>query len=132
MTGIAAIPYPPAEIMVTPNGPDKRQHPRVASQVRVRTPQSDAPLETINLSAGGLFCTSRTWVAPMTKLALSLELPGGAGNDGAVVEGEAIVVRTEPAAPTPDPSIYRIALFFSRMDDAHRRTLQTFLSSRAI
>jgi hypothetical protein len=40
------------------------------------------------------------------------------------------VVRTEPAAPSPDPSTYRIALFFSRMDDEHRRTLQTFLTSR--
>ena len=116
--------------MATPTRPDKRQHPRVASQVRVRTNSSDAPLETANLSAGGLFCTSRAWVAPMTRLALSLELPGSAGNGGAVVEGEAIVVRTEPAAPTPDPSTYRIALFFSRMDDDHRRTLQTFLTSR--
>jgi hypothetical protein len=116
--------------MTTPPGPDKRQHPRVDSQVRVRTTSSDAPLETINLSAGGLFCTSRTFVAPMTRLALSLELPGTAGIGGAVVQGEAVVVRTEPAAPSPDPSTYRIALFFSRMDDEHRRTLQTFLTSR--
>lgn len=116
--------------MTTDSRSDKRRHPRVTSQVRVRTPSTDAPLETINLSAGGLFCTSPAWVAPMTKLALSLELPGPAGNGGAVVEGEAIVVRTEPSAPAPDPSTYRIALFFSRMDDDHRRTLQAFLSSR--
>jgi len=116
--------------MATPTRPDKRQHPRVASQVRVRTTSSDAPLETINLSAGGLFCTSPAWVAPMTRLALSLELPAAAGSSGTVVEGEAIVVRTEPAAPSPDPSTYRIALFFSRMDDEHRRTLQTYLTSR--
>lgn len=116
--------------MTTSSRIDKRQHPRVTSQVRVRTPSTDAPLETINLSAGGLFCTSRAWVAPMTKLALSLELPGPGGNGGAIVEGEAIVVRTEPAAPAPDPSTYRIALFFSRMDDEHRRALQAFLTSR--
>lgn len=126
------ISYPRARPMNTPNAPEKRQHPRVDRRVRVRITASDAPLETINLSAGGLFCTSRAWVAPMTKLALSLELPGGAGDGGAVVEGEAIVVRTEPAAPLPDPSTYRIALFFSRMDDDHRRTLKTFLASRTI
>jgi hypothetical protein len=112
------------------NGPDKRQHPRIDRRVRVRTTAGDTPLETINLSAGGLFCTSRTWVAPMTRLALSLELPDAAGQNAAVVQGEAVVVRTEPSSPAPDPSTYRIALFFSRMDDEHRRTLQTFLTSR--
>lgn len=117
--------------MSMPNETDKRQHPRVDRSVRVRTTATDTPLQTINLSAGGLFCTSPAWVAPMTRLALSLELPGPAGDAATVVEGEAVVVRTEPAAPSPNPATYRIALFFARMDDAHRRTLQNFLSSRA-
>ncbi|HKQ97214.1 MAG TPA: PilZ domain-containing protein [Candidatus Polarisedimenticolia bacterium] len=117
--------------MTMPNGTDKRRHPRVDSNVRVRTTASDAPLTTLNLSAGGLFCTSPAWVAPMTRLALSLELPASNGDAATVIEGEAVVVRTEPEAPTPDPSTYRIALFFARMDDAHRRTLQNFLSSRS-
>ena len=112
--------------------PDKRQHPRVAQRLTVRAADgSDVSLETINLSAGGLFCTSPSWVAPMTRLALSLQLPSPTGNGDAVVRGEAVVVRTEPTAPTAaHAGGYRIALFFSRMDDDHRQTLQSFLKSR--
>ena len=114
--------------------PDKRQHPRVAHRLTVRSADGgDVSLETINLSAGGLFCTSPTWVAPMTRLALALKLPAPNGHGGgdAVVRGEAVVVRTEPTSPTPaHTGGYRIALFFSRMDDAHRETLQSYLKSR--
>jgi hypothetical protein len=117
-----------------PSTPDKRQHPRLAQRLTVRaTGGGGVALETINLSAGGLFCTSPDWVAPMTRMALSLELPapGGNGAGGAVVRGEAVVVRTEPTAPAAaHAGGYRIALFFSRMDDDHRQTLQTFLKSR--
>jgi PilZ domain-containing protein len=116
--------------------PEKRLHPRVSQRLTVHSSDgARVALETINLSAGGLFCTSPAWVAPMTRLALALELPGPSGNsDGtAVVRGEAVVVRTEPPAPVPNhDGGYRIALFFSRMDDAHRQTLQGFLKSRSI
>jgi len=112
--------------------PDKRSHPRFEKRIKVRaTGGDDLALETINLSSGGLFCTSPAWVAPMTRLALSLELPPATGNGGGgVVHGEAVVVRTEPSSPTANSGGYRIALFFSRMDDEHRRTLQTYLTSR--
>jgi len=113
--------------------PDKRHHPRIDQRLIVRaTDGAGVALETINLSAGGLFCTSQTWVAPMTRLALSLDLPAPPGNGGgALVRGEAVVVRTEPPAPSAaHKGGYRIALFFSRMDDDHRLALQTFLKSR--
>jgi hypothetical protein len=114
--------------------PDKRQHPRITQRLTVRAADgSDVALETINLSAGGLFCTSPSWVAPMTRLALSLELPAlpGKGGSAALVRGEAVVVRTEPPSPsTAHKGGYRVALFFSRLDDDHRQTLQTYLKSR--
>ena len=111
---------------------DKRQHPRVSHRIAVRAQQDGGvELETINLSVGGLFCTSPAWVAPMTRLALALQLPAARGDRPAVVEGEAVVVRTEPSAPTAaHRGGYRIALFFSRMDQDHRRALQRFLADR--
>ena len=114
--------------------PDKRQHPRVAQRLTVRAADgSGVALETINLSAGGRFCTSPSWVAPMTRLALSLELPAppGKGGRAALVSGEAVVVRTEPPSPsTAHKGGYRVALFFSRMDEEHREVLHTYLKSR--
>jgi hypothetical protein len=111
---------------------DKRKHPRVQERIAVRARHGgDVDLETINLSAGGLFCTSPAWVAPMTRLALALQLPSLRGDRYETVEGEAVVVRTEPEQPVEaHRGGYRIALFFARMDAEHRRTLQRFLHDR--
>ena len=86
-------------------------------------------LETIDLSAGGFSCTAPAFLAPMTKLAVSLLLPhaGPSKNGGDLVEGEAVVVRTEPAGAN-HTGHYRLALFFSRMEETHRHRLHLFLA----
>jgi hypothetical protein len=109
---------------------ENRLHPRISERLTVRRAEPDgAALETINLSAGGMFCTSSEYIAPMTRMALQMRLPGsGAGRP---IEGEAIVVRTEPPAPSAPPEGgYRIALYFSRLEEDDRKALQTFLQSR--
>jgi len=91
-------------------------------------------LETIDLSADGLSCTAPAFLPLMTKLAVSLVLPGqrpaaaDPENGQGMVSGEAVVVRTEPPAPVDGKATYRVALFFSRMDDADRRRLLDFLA----
>jgi len=109
---------------------EKRLHPRINERLTIRRAEDDgAALETINLSAGGMFCTSSEYIAPMTRMALEMRLPGTSA--GRAIEGEAIVVRTEPPAASPAPKGgYRIALYFSRLEDDDRRALQTFLQSR--
>jgi hypothetical protein len=108
---------------------EKRLHPRIDERLSIRSPQQGgAVLETINLSVGGMFCTSSEYIAPMTRMALEVRLPGDAGKP---IEGEAIVVRTEPPAAAAAPKGgYRIALYFSRLEDDDRHALQTFLQSR--
>jgi hypothetical protein len=112
---------------------DQRRHPRIAERLPVRSAHDGGVnLETIDLSAGGLSCNSPSYLAPMTKLALALQLPATGGNGAAVVEGEAVVVRTDPPqASSAHTGGYRIALFFSRMEEEHRRWLQEYLSSRS-
>jgi c-di-GMP-binding flagellar brake protein YcgR len=114
---------------------DERRHPRVAQRVRVRSSSREAvELETVDLSAGGLSCTAPAFLPLMTKMAISLVLPeprasgSDEGNGHETVNGEAIVVRTEPPAPVEGKATYRVALFFSRMDDADRRRLLDFLA----
>ena len=114
---------------------DERRHPRVAQRIRVWSSSREAvELETIDLSAGGLSCTAPAFLPLMTKMAVSLVLPDArlsvtdAGDGHDTVSGEAVVVRTEPAAPVEGKATYRVALFFSRMDDADRRRLLDFLA----
>ena len=111
--------------------PEKRRHPRKEQRLELRvTDDGGAALETINLSCGGILCSSAAWVAPMTRMAVSLRLPLAPPSQAAVVRGEAVVVRTEPAAQSSPKGGYHIALFFSRMDEEHRQALQQFLESR--
>lgn len=116
---------------------DKRRHPRVAQRIRVRSSSREAvELETIDLSAGGLSCTAPAFLPLMTKLAVSLVLPGHKSSvsgcdDGQVVKGEAVVVRTDPSSPVAGNGSYRVALFFSRMEDADRVRLLDFLARHA-
>lgn len=92
-------------------------------------------LETVDLSAGGLRCTAPVFIPPMTKLALSLVLPPLAGSGEGrqqTVQGEAVVVRTEPdGAHRKSIGPFHVALFFSRMDEVDRQKLQEFLLIRA-
>jgi c-di-GMP-binding flagellar brake protein YcgR len=113
---------------------DKRRHPRVAQRIRVRSSSREAvELETIDLSAGGLSCTAPAFLPLMTKLAVSLVLPGhkssvSGSDDSQLVNGEAIVVRTDPSSPVEGNGSYRVALFFSRMESADRERLVDFLA----
>jgi len=114
---------------------DKRRHPRVAHRMQVRSSSREAvELETLDLSAGGLSCTAPAFLPLMTKLAVSLVLPGTRSaaaepeNGHETVNGEAVVVRTDPPAPIGGQATYRVALFFSRMDDSDRRRLHDFLA----
>ena len=114
---------------------DKRRHPRIAQRLKVESSSREPrlELETIDLSVGGLRCTAPVFLAPMTKMALSLVLPsapGAAAGEEQVVRGEAVVVRSDPPAPASPGALYRVALFFSRMDEADRQRLQEFLKSR--
>ena len=119
-----------------PHSVDKRRHPRVSHKMRVQSSHREAvELETIDVSAGGLRCSSPLFIPPMTKMALSLILPskaGGGRNGDQVVNGEAVVVRTDPAVPHAPPANggYRVALFFSRMDDSDRQILADWLRNR--
>ncbi|HET6278064.1 MAG TPA: PilZ domain-containing protein [Candidatus Polarisedimenticolia bacterium] len=108
---------------------EKRRHPRVAKRIRVRSRFEGAvELETVDLSIGGLSCTAPMSLPVMTRLALQLNLPDNGGSDREqVIEGEAVVVRSELSTSPQEPG-YRIALFFSRMEERHRTSLVEYLN----
>ena len=114
---------------------DKRRHRRIVQRLRVRSHDEDAlELETIDLSAGGFSCTSPVHLAPMTKVALSLILPQTRSKPTQrerVVNSEAVVVRAEPSSgASSNGGPFRLALFFSRMEEEDRQLLREFLKTR--
>lgn len=113
---------------------EKRRHPRINQRLRVNSldRQAKLELETIDLSAGGLRCKAPAYLAPMTKMELSLILPAaGSTITEQVIRGEAVVVRSEPLTAEPaNDGTYRVALFFSKMEQADRDKLNAFLKDR--
>jgi hypothetical protein len=90
-------------------------------------------VETINVSANGVYFASRGYIAPLTRVEIVLVLPepGGAAS-GATreVSCEGVVVRTEPESPREGVSRYDIACFFTSIDEADRTHLESYILSQ--
>jgi hypothetical protein len=115
---------------------DRRRGERVDAKLtlRVDLPASGevADLETINISTSGVYFRSDHFIAPMTKLAMALEL-SVSGDDGGeatveVLRCEGLVVRTLPEEPDPALDAYEVAVFFTGVDPEGKRILEDHIS----
>jgi len=87
-------------------------------------------VETINVSANGVYFTSPSYIAPLTRLEIVLVLPetsGGRSERKQEVSCEGVVVRTEPETQKPGHSSYDIACFFTGISEADREHLESYI-----
>ena len=87
--------------------------------------------ETQNISANGVYCTSLHYLAPASKVALTIVLPRLPGMPGAkeLIKCEGIVVRCEPAAKRGERR-YELACMFSGLDERRRMLIEEFVTWR--
>ena len=118
------------------SGSERRAHRRVAARF-VLEGSPDAPghvarMVASNLSMAGLQCTSSADFPELTRLAVRLELPfDGHDSPTAPVEVEAVVVRREETESSSSAEgRFRLALFFTKVDDTAKRRLASFLEAR--
>lgn len=107
------------------------------SRVDLRLPIELAPagegqdavsVSTINIGAGGVYLEVPRFIAPLTKLAVSMSIPGPtAGEEPVLLETEAIVVRTLPEAEEGGQTTYEIACAFLDLQDAHRDAINRYI-----
>lgn len=87
-----------------------------------------AGLETINISASGVYFRSPRYLEPMTKLAMSLELSVPGPDEDMVtqklVECHGLVVRVQPEQAEPQCEDYEVAVFFTWIDPEGQAVLQ--------
>ncbi|HEX6853066.1 MAG TPA: PilZ domain-containing protein [Candidatus Polarisedimenticolaceae bacterium] len=89
-----------------------------------------ARMTASDLSLGGLYCSSTHDFPEMTRLAVRMLLPNGAGPEP--VDAEAVVVRRKKLkSPTGNGPRFELALFFTHVDDAGRERLARFLAAGA-
>lgn len=116
-------------------GRERRQSARVSAQVALQLgglddsiPGESLTTESINVGAEGVYCHVGHFIAPLTKLQLTMVLPirdrkGQSRNE--VVKTDAVVVRCQPAGS--ESSGYRIACFFTGLEPAAREVLQDYV-----
>jgi hypothetical protein len=90
-------------------------------------------VETINVSANGVYFASKSYIAPLTRVEIVLVLPvSGEGQRAGTreVACEGVVVRTEPESPQKGVSRYDIACFFTSIDPGDRSHLESYILSQ--
>jgi len=88
-------------------------------------------LATVNVSASGLYFHAKNWIEPMTKLALSFDVPVDSEDATAIrpVECEGIVVRVMPEEPESHDDTYEVAVFFTTIDAESLHHLECYLEN---
>ena len=116
---------------------ERRRSQRVDARLRLQVyldPEAEATdLETINISTSGVYFRTGHFIAPMTKLALGLELavPGSAGGEDrelALVQCQGLVVRIQPEAEIPAGGEYEVAVFFTWIEPDGQAILEEHIN----
>jgi len=108
-----------------------------ALSMRVEGPPSDGQLmqivtESQNISASGVYCSTPHYLAPLSKVALTIVLPGLPGARGArrLLKCSGVVVRCHAAARPLGDRKYELACCFTGLDERHRCVLEEFVAWR--
>ena len=96
--------------------------------------EAEAPqvvTESQNISASGVYCMSSQYLAPLSKVALTIVLPKVPGTRTAkeLIKCEGIVVRCEQT-PKRSERPYQLACMFSDLDDDLRSRIDSFVTWR--
>jgi c-di-GMP-binding flagellar brake protein YcgR len=101
---------------------------RLAMEVRVNDTDT-ARVESLNVSANGVYFSSNSYIPVLTRLDITLDLPPaeGAETGGGTVVCSGVVVRTEPEEEQPGTSEYQIACYFTSIDESDKDTLESYI-----
>jgi hypothetical protein len=116
---------------------ERRKQPRADARLSMRVEghqeagATQVVTESQNISASGVYCTSSHFLAPASRVALTLVLPKLPGGRGAkeLIKCDGIVVRCEPSARKGDKS-FELACMFSGLDERRRELLDEFVTWR--
>jgi hypothetical protein len=119
-------------------GSERRQHPRVDARLAMQLDeeslgQSLVTTESMNISRGGVYCECPEFMAPLSKVALTVILPAFGGTASSrMLRSEGVVVRCEPLPPVRGRKRYQLACCFTGLDAGSRAMLDEFVAWRAV
>lgn len=105
--------------------------------MRVEAPPADGELtqivtESENISASGVYCYSPNYLAPLSKVALTIVLPSVPGRRGAqrLLKCDGVVVRCMSASSRTKERQFQMACSFIGLEEPDRRLLDDFVTWR--
>ena len=116
---------------------DLRRHPRVEARLAMQLAEESlgdalVTTESLNISRGGVYCESAEFLAPLSRVALTVVLPPfGAAGRSRVLKSEGVVVRCENMPPVRGRKRYQLACCFTGLDADMRALLDAFVTWRA-
>jgi hypothetical protein len=119
-------------------GSDKRQHQRVEARLAMQLAEETlgealVTTESLNISRGGVYCESPEYLAPLSKVALTVILPAfGVGDRTRMLRSEGVVVRCESLPALRGRKRYQLACCFTGLDTDARALLDEFVAWRAL
>jgi c-di-GMP-binding flagellar brake protein YcgR len=102
---------------------------KLAMEVQL-TGRRTAQVETLNVSANGVYFSSSVHIPLMTRLEITLILPGGSDDRAAekrAVTCTGIVVRTDPEEEQPSCEKYEVACFFTSVPEQDKEYLESYI-----
>jgi len=118
---------------------ERRNHARadanLSMRVEGRPADGDLTLvetESQNISSSGVYCTSPHYLAPLSKVALTIVLPGRSASSSrsSLVKCRGIVVRCMPAGTPAQHGGYQLACSFIALDHRHQAAIDEFVTWR--
>jgi hypothetical protein len=111
-----------------------RADARLSMRLENPVPESDGAqvvTESQNISASGVYCSSSHYLAPLSKVALTIVLPRVPGGKAAkeLIKCEGIVVRCEQSARRGERP-FELACMFSDLADDVRHRIDAFVTWR--
>ncbi len=117
---------------------ERRQDIRVDARLSMRVEgahdgaRAQVVTESQNVSASGVYCLSSHFLAPLSKVQLTIVLPKIPGTPRAqeLIKCEGIVVRCEGAPGRRTEPRYQLACMFADLPRAHRERIEEFVTWR--
>ena len=112
---------------------ERRGAVRIPAKLAMEIQISDggsSKVESLNVSANGVYFISTTYIPVLTRLDITLDLPKSGKKSSAHGESvmcSGVVVRTEPETDSPDVSEYEIACYFTSINNSDKETLETYI-----
>lgn len=112
-----------------------RADARLSMRVEGRHQEGDSTqvvTESQNISANGVYCTSTHYLAPLSKVLLTIVLPRLPGSTASkeLIKCDGIVVRCDPGAGRRSEKQFELACMFSDLDERRRGLLEEFVTWR--